>query len=88
MTILLKDGSLKEIIVDLEKDSVAFSQDGAIEEMLKLYQPKDTRRRRLDGHLNINKLVKFDRFTALSIGGKVSIYDNVAKKKFYEIDAK
>ena len=37
MTILLKDGSLNEIILELDTESVTFMQDGAVEEMLSQY---------------------------------------------------
>ena len=37
---------------------------------------------------NIEKVVKFDRFTALAIDGEVFIYDRVAKENFYKLKSK
>ena len=85
MSLLLKDGSLVEITLEMDHESVSFIQDEAVEEMLSQFQPDD--RRRLADQITIEKHVKYDRFTALSIDGEVFIYDRVAKKKFYKIQS-
>ena len=87
MTLLLKDGSLNEIILELDTESVTFTQDGAVEEMLSQYLTGSDKRR-LAEQVSIEKMTKFDRFTAMAIDGEVFVYDRVAKKNFYKIKSK